>query len=71
MCIAAAPALIKSFTVRAMLKADAPKPVSTSTSNGVSHTLVMRRTSVKTSSKVVIPKSGIPSDPAATPPPDK
>ena len=54
-----------------MLKADAPNPVSASTNSGVSHTLVIRRTSVNTSSNVVIPKSGTPKDPAATPPPDK
>ena len=34
MCIAAAPALLSERTVRAMLNADAPKPVSTSTSSG-------------------------------------
>ena len=59
------------FTVRATLNADEPKPVSTSTNKGRSHTSVMRRTSVKTSSKFEIPKSGKPNEPAATPPPDK
>ncbi|CAB4843344.1 unannotated protein [freshwater metagenome] len=71
MCIAAAPALIKSLTVRAILKADVPKPVSASTKSGVSQMLVIRRTSVRTSSKVVMPRSGTPMEPAATPPPDK
>ncbi len=37
MCTAPAPALISDLTVRAMLKALAPKPVSTSTSSGRSH----------------------------------
>ena len=71
LCSAPAPALIKSLTVRPILKAEAPNPVSTSTRSGVSQTLVMRRTSVNTSSRVVIPRSGIPIDPAATPPPER
>ena len=69
--MAAAPALIRSLTVRPILKAVGPKPVSASTNKGVSQTLVMRRTSTKTSSRVVIPRSGRPREPAATPPPDK
>ena len=71
MCIAAAPNLIIDFVVRAILKAEAPKPVSTSTNNGKSQTSVIRRTSVNTSSRLLIPKSGKPNEPAATPPPDK
>ena len=71
MCIAAAPNLISAFVVRAILNAEAPKPVSASTNNGRSHTSVIRRTSVNTSSRLLIPKSGKPKEPAATPPPDK
>ena len=48
-----------------------PKPVSTSTRSGRSHTSVMRRTSVSTSSRLEMPRSGSPSDPAATPPPER
>jgi len=48
-----------------------PNPVSTSTSNGREQTSVIRLTSVSTSSSEEIPKSGIPKEPAATPPPDK
>jgi hypothetical protein len=66
-----APALISERTVRAMLKALGPKPVSMSTSSGRSHTSVMRRTSISTSSSVFRPRSGMPSEPAATPPPDR
>ena len=69
--MAAAPALLIERTERAMLNADAPKPVSISTRSGVSQTSVMRRTSTNTSSSPVIPKSGIPSEPAATPPPER
>ncbi len=71
MCMAPAPALISERTVRATLKADGPKPVSTSTSSGRLQTSVMRRTSMSTSSSVLIPRSGRPSEPAATPPPDR
>ena len=71
MCMAAAPALMSERTVRATLKALAPKPVSTSTSSGRSHTSVMRRTSIRTSSRFEMPRSGKPSDPAATPPPER
>ncbi|MCY1539941.1 hypothetical protein D9M68_755530 [compost metagenome] len=53
------------------MNADEPKPVSTSTNKGRSQTSVMRRTSVSTSSSPVMPKSGSPSEPAATPPPDR
>jgi hypothetical protein len=66
--MAAAPNLIIDLTVRATLKAEAPKPVSTSTSSGRSQTSVMRRTSVSTSSRLEMPR---PSEPAATPPPDR
>ncbi|MCY1447035.1 hypothetical protein D9M71_636370 [compost metagenome] len=69
--MAAAPNLLIERTVRATLKAEAPKPVSTSTSSGRSHTSVMRRTSVSTSSRPVMPRSGRPREPAATPPPDR
>jgi hypothetical protein len=69
--MAAAPNLISDLVVRATLKAEAPKPVSTSTSSGVSHTSVMRRISVSTSSRFEMPRSGRPSEPAATPPPDR
>ncbi|MNP22753.1 hypothetical protein D3C76_1154370 [compost metagenome] len=71
MCAAAAPALIRFLTVRSMLKALGPKPVSMSTSSGRSQTSVMRRTSVSTSSRVLMPRSGRPREPAATPPPDR
>ena len=70
-CIAAAPNLIIDFTVRATLNAEEPKPVSTSTSSGRSQTSVIRRTSVSTSSRPLIPRSGRPREPAATPPPDR
>lgn len=40
-----------------------PKPVSTSTSNGVATVAVMRRTSSSTSLRLVMPKSGKPYDP--------
>jgi hypothetical protein len=55
MWMAAAPNLIIDFTVRATLNADAPKPVSTSTSSGKEHASVIRRTSVSTSSRLLIP----------------
>ena len=71
MCIAAAPNLTSDLTVRATLKALAPKPVSTSTSRGRSQTSVMRRMSVSTSSRFEMPRSGNPREPAATPPPDR
>ena len=71
MCIAAAPALISERVVRATLKALAPKPVSTSTSSGRSQTSVMRRMSISTSSRLEMPRSGMPSEPAATPPPER
>ena len=71
MCIAPAPDLIIDLTVRAMLNAEAPKPVSTSTSSGSAQTSVMRRTSVSTSSRLLMPRSGRPSEPAATPPPER
>ncbi len=71
MCIAAAPNLMSAFVVRATLNALAPKPVSTSTSSGRSQTSVIRRMSVRTSSRPEIPRSGIPSEPAATPPPER
>ncbi len=53
-----------------MLKA-LPQPVSMSTSSGRVVTSVMRRTSVSTSSIVLMPRSGMPSEFAATPPPDR
>jgi hypothetical protein len=68
---AAAPALIRLLMVRSMLNALGPKPVSMSTSSGRSHTSVMRRTSISTSSSVLMPRSGKPSELAATPPPDR
>ncbi len=71
MWAAAAPASISDLIVRWMLKADGPKPVSISTRSGRSQTAVILRTSTSTSSKVVIPKSGTPKDPAATPPPER
>jgi len=71
MCTAAAPNLISDLTVRATLKADAPNPVSASTSSGSEEASVMRRTSVSTSSRLDMPRSGTPSEPAATPPPDR
>ena len=52
---AAAPNLISDFTVRAMLNALGPNPVSMSTISGRSHTSVMRRTSVSTSSRLLMP----------------
>src|SRR5450432_1586258 len=70
MCRPAAPALMKDFTVRAMLSAP-PQPVSASTSSGNAEASVMRRTSMSTSSIAVMPRSGTPSELAATPPPDK
>jgi hypothetical protein len=53
------------------LKALEPKPVSTSTSSGRSQTSVIRRTSINTSSRLEMPRSGMPSEPAATPPPER
>ena len=70
-CKPAAPALIIDFTVRATLKAEEPKPISASTSSGSEQTSVIRRMSVSTSSRVEIPRSGSPSEPAATPPPER
>jgi hypothetical protein len=57
-------------TVRAILNAP-PHPVSTSTSRGKPHASVMRRISTSTSSIVLMPRSGMPSEFAATPPPDR
>ena len=65
MWTAAAPNLIIDLTVRATLNADAPNPVSTSTRSGNVLESVIRRTSVRTSSRLLIPRSGTPSDPAA------
>ena len=56
--------------VRAMLKAP-PHPVSISTNKGNELAAVILFASAKTSSMVVIPRSGIPCEAAATPPPDK
>src|SRR5436309_10371218 len=70
MCTAAAPALIIERIVRSMLNA-LPQPVSMSTSSGSVVTSVIRRTSIKTSSRVLIARSGMPSELAATPPPDR
>ena len=70
MCIAPAPNFINDLIVLAMLNAP-PNPVSTSTRRGSEQVSVIRLTSVNTSSKEEIPKSGIPNDPAATPPPDR
>ena len=54
-----------------MLKALGPKPVSASTKIGKLQTSVILLKSVKTSSIEDIARSGMPSDPAATPPPDR
>ncbi len=70
MCNAAAPAFVIDRMVRAILNAP-PQPVSISTSSGRLVASVIRRTSVSTSSMVLIPRSGSPSELAATPPPDK
>ena len=70
MCMPAAPALVNDFTVRAMLNAP-PQPVSASTSKGSVLASVMRRMSMSTSSMVLMPRSGRPSEFAATPPPDR
>ena len=70
MCRPAAPNLMKDFTVRAMLKAP-PQPVSASTSSGRAQASVMRRTSISTSSMVLMPRSGTPKELAATPPPER
>ena len=70
MCTAAAPALIVDLIVRDIFNAP-PNPVSMSTSKGVSVTSVILLMSINTSSKVDIPKSGIPKEPAATPPPER
>ena len=70
MCTAAAPAFSIDRIVRAMLNAP-PHPVSISTKRGSPEASVIRRTSVSTSSIVLIPKSGIPSEFAATPPPER
>ena len=59
------------LTVLAILNAEDPKPVSTSTSSGKGQISVIRLASVKTSSKLEMPRSGRPRDPAETPPPDK
>jgi len=53
-----------------MLKAP-PNPVSISTRRGSDEESVILLISINTSSKVEIPKSGTPREPAATPPPDK
>ena len=70
-CIAAAPALMSERVVRATLKALTPNPVSTSASSGRSHTSVMRRMSVSTSSRLEMPRSGMPSELAETPAPER
>ena len=70
MCTAAAPARIISRTVRAMLNAP-PQPVSMSTSSGSDVAAVMRRASISTSSMVLMPRSGMPSELAAKPPPER
>ena len=62
--------LIKDLTVLDILNAP-PQPVSTSTKSGREDALVILSTSINTSCKVVIPKSGTPKLDAATPPPDK
>ena len=56
--------------MRAMLNAP-PQPVSASTSSGNGQASVMRRMSMSTSSMVLMPRSGTPSELAATPPPDR
>ena len=53
-----------------MLKAP-PHPVSMSTNKGKSLALVILLASVKTSSMEVIPRSGMPYEAAATPPPER
>jgi hypothetical protein len=60
----------KDFTVRAILNAP-PQPVSASTNSGKAQASVILRMSISTSSMVLMPKSGIPRELAATPPPDK
>src|SRR5208283_3414868 len=70
MCKPAAPNLMKDLTVRAMLNAP-PQPVSASTRSGRAHASLMRRISTSTSSRVLMPRSGTPSELAATPPPDR
>ena len=47
-----------------------PQPVSMSTSTGSGVMSVIRRTSLSTSSIVVIPRSAMPHELAATPPPE-
>mmetsp|Transcript_528 Transcript_528/g.1644 ORF Transcript_528/g.1644 Transcript_528/m.1644 type:complete len:249 (+) Transcript_528:86-832(+) len=69
MCTAPAPACSMSRTVRSMFSAEAPKPVSMSTSAGAVVTRVILLTSTSTSSSVVTPRSGTPRFERATPPP--
>mmetsp|Transcript_9350 Transcript_9350/g.24850 ORF Transcript_9350/g.24850 Transcript_9350/m.24850 type:complete len:201 (+) Transcript_9350:426-1028(+) len=69
MWTAPAPACSMSRTARSMLRAEAPKPVSMSTSAGTSVTRDSLRTSTRTSSSVVTPRSGTPRLDRATPPP--
>ena len=70
MCTAATPTRSNERIVRAMLKAP-PQPVSMSTSSGICVASTIRRASVSTSSIVLMPRSGMPSELAATPPPDR
>ena len=69
-CTAPHPALIISFIVLEILKAP-PQPVSISTSKGSDVELDILLTSIRTSSMDVIPRSGIPYEAAATPPPER
>src|SRR5690606_754129 len=69
-CTAATPTRSNERMVRAMLKAP-PQPVSMSTSNGSPVASTMRRASISTSSMVLMPRSGMPSELAATPPPER
>ncbi|CAJ6558746.1 Uncharacterised protein [Burkholderia pseudomallei] len=69
-CTAPTPALMNERIVRAMLNAP-PQPVSMSTSSGRFVAFVIRFASTSTSSIVLMPRSGMPSEFAATPPPDR
>ena len=60
----------RDFTVRAMLNTP-PKPVSMSTMSGRGQALVMRSTSISTSCRVLMARSGSPREAFATPPPDR
>mmetsp|Transcript_5454 Transcript_5454/g.14226 ORF Transcript_5454/g.14226 Transcript_5454/m.14226 type:complete len:203 (+) Transcript_5454:176-784(+) len=68
----ATPTASRSSMVRLTLNMLGPKPVSMSTSSGVSgHTLVILLASSATSASAVTPRSGTPRLEMATPPPDR